>query len=344
MKRVLPLILVAALCACSKGAQTAAANTAAETPAGQTAPAQAEPIKPVPAQLPEILARVNGEAIDKAEFEKAVAAIEGQNQAPVPPDQRDQIFRGVLDQIISYKLLIQEARARKIEVPEPEIEQRIGQIRVQFPSEDAFKQAISQQGVTIEQLRADARSEMQVSKMLQTETEGKIAVKPEQVDAFYKENPSQFQQGERVRASHILIAFPQGADAAAKQQARAKAEGVLKEVKAGKDFAGLAKQHSQDPGSAPNGGDLNFFGRGQMVGPFDEAAFKLAPGQTSDLVESQFGYHIIRLTAKEPATTVQLDEKVRAQVQQFLENQARQQVTQTLLESLKAKGKIEILI
>ena len=347
--RVLPLVLIIALCACSKG-QTASATAQPAPPAGAALPAgaagapQAAAIPPVPAQLPEVVARVNGDAIGKAEFEKAVTAIEGQNRAQVPADQRDRIYRGLLDQIISFRLLIQESKARKVAVPEPDVDARIAQIRGQFPTQEAFVQALTQQGVTVDQLKADARSELQVTKMLQAETEGKIVVKPEQVDAFYKDNPDQFQRGERVRASHILIGFPQNADAAAKQAAKVKAEGVLGEIKAGKDFATLAKANSQDPGSAQNGGDLNFFERGQMVPTFDQAVFAMQkPGQISELVETQFGYHIIKLTEKQPGGPVALDDALRGQIKLHLENQARQAATQVFVTGLKAKGKVEIL-
>ena len=112
---------------------------------------------------------------------------------------------------------------------------------------------------------------------------------------------------------------------------------------AGKDFSALAKQYSEDPGSAPNGGDLNYFQKGQMVGPFDQAVFSLKVGEVSGVVETQFGFHIIKVTDKQPERTVPLDE-VRPQVQQFLENQARQEQTQALLKSLAAKGKVEIFI
>jgi peptidyl-prolyl cis-trans isomerase C len=341
---VLPLIALLVVSACSKGSPSAAAqeNTAA-TGATQAAGAAPAEVKPVPAQLPEVIARVNGEAIGKAEFEKAVQTLEGQNGGPVPPDQRDRILRGVLDQIIGYKLLVQESQSRKVGVPETDIDARLAQVRSQFPNEQAFTQALAQQGVTVEQLRADARSEMLVTKMLQTEIEPKVAVTPEQLADFYAKNPDQFKQGERVRASHILLSFPQGADAAAKQATKAKAESVLKEVKAGGDFAALAKANSQDPGSAVNGGDLDFFERGQMVGPFDQAAFSLAKGQTSEPVETQFGYHIIRVTDKQDARAIPLDD-VKPQLQQFLENQKRQEATQAFVESLKAKGKVEILI
>ena len=146
-----------------------------------------------------------------------------------------------------------------------------------------------------------------------------------------------------MRASHILIAVPKGADAAAKAQARAKAEEVLKDVKAGKDFAALAKQHSADPGSAANGGDLGFFQQGQMVGPFNDAAFSLAPGATSELVETDFGFHIIRVAEKKAGRTIPLEE-VKPQVEQYLEQKNRQEQTDTFVNGLKAKGKIEVLI
>jgi peptidyl-prolyl cis-trans isomerase C len=114
-------------------------------------------------------------------------------------------------------------------------------------------------------------------------------------------------------------------------------------VKAGKDFAALAKQHSQDPGSAQNGGDLGFFQPGQMVGPFNDVAFKLAPGSVSELVETQFGFHIIKVAEKQTARTVPLEE-IRPQLEQYLERMNREQQTDAFVNGLKAKGKVEILI
>ena len=344
MLRLLPLIVLFVATACSKGSPAAAAaseTTPAAAQAGAATPVPA--VQPVAATLPELIARVNGEAVQKAEFEKAIQTVEGQNGSPVPPDQRDRVYRGVLDQIIGFKLLVQESKTRKIAVPDAEVDARIGQIRGQFPSEEAFKQTLGQQGVTVEQLRADARSEMMVTKMLQAEVEAKVAVTPAQVTDFYQKNTDKFQQGERVRASHILIGFPQGADAAARQAAKTKAEVVLKDVKAGKDFATLAKANSSDPGSAQNGGDLNFFEKGAMVAPFDQAAFSMKTGDTSDLVETQCGYHIIRVTDKQASRTVPIDE-VRTNIQQFLENQSRQEATEAFVNALKAKGKVEILM
>jgi peptidyl-prolyl cis-trans isomerase C len=348
--KVLPLIVLLAVPACSKNDSAASAQAGqAATPAnpaaaGQPAPAAAEPpAKPVPAQLPPVVARVNGEPIDKAEFEKALKNVEGRAGGPVPPDQRDRVYRGVLDQLISYRLLMQETRSRKIEVPDAEIEARIAQIKQQFPSEDEFKKQLAERNMTVEGLRADAKSDMQVAKMLETEVNTKVAVQPADVDTFYQQNPDKFQQPERVRASHILIRTEENADAKAKEAAKAKATDVLKQVKSGKDFAELAKQHSQDPGSAVQGGDLGFFQQGQMVGAFERAAFALKPGEVSEIVETPFGFHIIKMAEKQPARTVPIAE-VKPQIEQFLQNQQRQQKTQAFIESLKSKGKVEVLI
>ena len=345
MLRVFPLIAALVVWGCSKSpvqADTAAA-TPASAAAAQSTPTPPEPPKPVPVQLPDVLARVNGEAVSRVEFERAVQALESRAGGPVPPDQRDQVLRGVLDQIIGYKLLLQESKARNLAVPDSEIEGRLKEIRDQFPSEDAFKQMLTERKLTLDQVRADARQDMAISKLIEGEIVSKITVKPEQVTDFYAKNPDQFKQGESVRASHILIGVARDSDAAAKAQARAKADQVLKEVKSGKDFAALAKQHSSDPGSAANGGDLGVFQQGQMVGPFNDVAFKLAPGAVSDIVETDFGFHIIKVAEKQPARAIPLDD-VRPQVEQYLQQMNRQQQTDAFVSGLKAKGKIEVLI
>jgi peptidyl-prolyl cis-trans isomerase C len=349
MIRILPVVVILVVSACSRGtpadAKTTSAvqATAANTQAAGQAAAAVQSEKPVPAQLPDVIARVNGDAISRSEFEGALSSIEGRAGGPVPADQRDRVYRGILDQLIGYRLLTQEAAARKVAVPDADVDKRMADIRQQFPTEEAFRQTLEQRQLTVEKLRTETRSELTVEKMLEDELASKVAVKPEQVTDFYQKNPDKFQQGERVRASHILIPFPPKADAAAKQQAQAKATEVLAEVKSGKDFAALAKQYSQDPGSGPNGGDLGFFQKGQMVGPFENTAFSLKPGEISELVETQFGFHIIKVTEKQTSRTVPIDE-VRPQIEEFLEGQNRQEQARLFVEALKARGKVEIFI
>jgi len=320
-----------------------ATGAAASETAPAAAPAPLLPAKPVPAQLPDVVARVNGEAINKAELENAVKGLEGRAGGPVPADQRDRVYRGVLDDMIAYRLLVQEVKARKIIVPESDIDAQIAQIRSQIQTDAQCQQALTMQKMTLAAVRDDARSELGVGKLVETEIAGKIAVTPEAVTDFYQKNQDKFQQGARVRASHILIAVPDTADAAAKQQAKTKAEAVLKDLKGGKDFAAAAKESSQDPGSAPSGGDLGFFEQGQMVPPFEQAAFALKPGAMSELVESPFGFHIIKVAEKQDARVVPLEE-AKPKIDEFLSSQNRQTQTQAFVSTLKAKAKIEILI
>lgn len=342
--------MVLAFAACSKSAPAAASSQtqATSTPGQAAAPANpaaaaAAAVKPVPAQLPDVVARVNGEAINRADLEEAVTEVEARAGQPMPADQRDRVLRAVLDQLIGYRLLVQESAARKTAVPDADVEARIGQIRSQFPSEEIFQQQLQQRKMTLEQLRVDTRSSMQITLMLQAELDAKTAVTPEQISDFYVKNPAAFQQGERVKASHILVRVQANADPAEREKARAKAAGLLADLKAGKDFAALAKQYSDDPGSGAQGGDLGYFQRGQMVPPFEEAAFALPVGQTSELVTSDFGFHIIRVTDRQPGRTQAIDE-VRGEIEEYLQGQNREQQTRLFVDALKAKGKVEIYI
>jgi peptidyl-prolyl cis-trans isomerase C len=299
--------------------------------------------KPVPAQLPDVLARVNGEPIRKGDFDKAVESVEQRAGRQVPQPERDRVYRNILDELIGMKVLQQEARNRKIEVSDAELNQNIDVFKQHLGGETEFAAALAAQKMTLNEFREETRSEIRVGKMLEAEVNTKVAIQPKDLDDFYAKNPDQFKQPEQVHASHILITVPQNADAKAKESARTKAAALLKQIRAGGDFAALAKKHSQDPGNAGNGGDLGFFGRGQMVAPFENAAFALQPGQVSDLVETQFGFHIIKLAEKKPGRVMTLDE-VRPQLEQYLKNLQIQEKTQAFVSALKAKGKVEVLI
>ena len=335
--------------ACSKGPAKAATSTPGTDPAkagatGQPGqPGQAPAAKPVPAQLPEVLAKVNGAPVNKEDFERALHNLEAQAGGPVPPDRRDAIYRQVLDQMVALKLLSQESQARKVAVADTEVDGKVNEIKGQFPNEQAFTQALQQRQMTPDKLKADIRQQLQAMKLVQSEVESKVQVGDPEIQAFYQKNPDKFQQPEAVHVYHILIRLPENADAAAKQKAKAEAESVLAQAKKGTDFAALAKKHSQDTQSAVNGGDLGFLAKGQAVPPFEAAAFALKPGQLSGVVETQFGYHVMKGGEHRDARTIPLDE-VKAQVGQFLKQQLLEEKTNAFIEQLKSKAKVEILI
>ena len=153
----------------------------------------------------------------------------------------------------------------------------------------------------------------------------KTIVPPSEIERYYQTNEAQFTTPEQVRASHILLKT-EGKDEAA---VRAKAETLLKQVKSGADFAALAKKNSEDEGSAPQGGDLDYFGRGRMAKEFEDAAFALQPGQISDIVKSPFGLHIIKVTDRKPEVKRSLEE-ARAQITEQLATERAQTEVQTI--------------
>jgi peptidyl-prolyl cis-trans isomerase C len=271
-----------------------------------------------------------------------VRTIEARAGQPIPPDRRDEILRGALDQLITYTLLSQESKNRGIKIDEKEIEEKMGQLRAQFPTQEAFDKALKERGMTLDSLRHDARVDLSVNKLMETEVSTVPGPSDADAKGFYDKNPNNFQEQESVRASHILIRVDEKADAATKQKARAEIESVLKQVKAGGDFAKLAQEHSQD-GSAAQGGDLNYFLKGQMVPAFDKVAFELKPGQVSDIVTTQFGYHIIKVTDHKQGRTVPYEE-AQGKIKEFLTGQKKQEHADAFIEGLKKKSKIEVLI
>src|SRR5213593_357419 len=158
----------------------------------------------------------------------------------------------------------------------------------------------------------------------------KVVVPPADVDRAYKNNADQYTTPEQVRASHILLKTEGKDDAAVK----AKAEEVLKQAKSGADFAELAKKYSEDESNAKQGGDLDYFARGRMVPDFDQAVFVMEPGQISDLVKTQYGYHIIKLVDKKPSVTRPLAD-VRAQISDQLGYERAQAQAATLAQKLE---------
>jgi peptidyl-prolyl cis-trans isomerase D len=157
----------------------------------------------------------------------------------------------------------------------------------------------------------------------------KTIVPPSEIERFYRANEAQFTTPEQVRASHILLKTD-GKDEAT---VKAKAEALLKEAKSGADFAALAKKNSEDQGSAAQGGDLDYFGRGRMAKEFEEAAFNLSPGQISDVVKTQFGFHIIKLTDRKPETKRSFEE-ARPQITEQLTYERAQAEVQSLGEAV----------
>jgi peptidyl-prolyl cis-trans isomerase C len=235
----------------------------------------------------------------------------------------------------------QEAAARKVPIADTDLDSRVKQMQGTLTTEQ-FSKALSDRSTTAEQLRTDARIDMMIDKMMEGELATTTPATEAEAKEFYDKNPDKFKQGEAVRASHILVMADEQADEATKKKARTKIDDILKRVRAGEDFAKLAKEHSDD-GSKDQGGDLGFFVREKMVPPFSEAAFALKPGEVSDVVTTQFGYHIIKLAERKEPTTIPY-EKVQPQIVQFLSDQKKRDRVNAVIEEVKKRAKIEVLV
>jgi peptidyl-prolyl cis-trans isomerase C len=316
-----------------------AAASAAPTP-DPGAPPEIDRVTPLPTPLPDVAARVNGQPIPLRTVRLLVEQATRQT-GKIPAAEEPFTYRQALQQGIVRELLSQEAVRRKLTADDARVEQAYKEARAGFKDDKAFAAMLRTFAMDAPGLRKELRVQQTIQTLLtQVADEAQAQVTDPEAQAFYDSHPALFDTGERVKASHILVRVPQGATGAGKEQPRQRAEALLKRVRGGEDFAALARQSSEDPGSAPNGGDLGTFGRGQMVPPFEQAAFGLKAGEISDVVESPFGFHIIKVSEKVPARKLTFAE-VKERLKRDLVLQKRQQAQQSFLNSLRAKAKIE---
>ncbi len=300
-----------------------------------------------------VVVTVNGVDITESKVQALIAPelekMAAKDWSKLPPafaeQYKKQIRQQALENLIVEQLLDAKVKQAKIEVAEEEVMGQIGKIASgQTPplSLDDFKKKIEEYGRSYDELKQQIRKGLGYQKLMESQLEGKIKVTEEDAKKHYSENQKEFETPDQVRASHILIDLkPTAANVdpnEAKAQAQAKAQNLLEQIKGGADFAELAKTHSSCPSSA-KGGDLGFFGRGDMVEPFEKAAFSLEPGQISDVVETKFGYHIIKLTDRKNAGITTFEQAKETIVNQLTQKK-RFELAREFVESLKAKAKI----
>lgn len=283
----------------------------------------------------DVAAKVNGEVIKKSELDAQVEKLK---------EQYPQMFEGadgegrlidfqqrLLDNMINAVLIRQAAEDEGIDVTDSDIEKKIEELKAGFKTQEQFDQALSQAGMDVATLEEQIRDQLVTEQLIATLNEDS-KVSGEEIKEYYDKNKAQFAEVAAVHAAHILF----------DKSDKATAEKVLAEVKAGGDFAALAKKYSKDPASAASGGDLGW-PTTPYVPEFQAAAEKLSPGQISALVETQFGWHIIKVVEKREDRQKTLAE-VTEQIQQIIVQQRNADAYQTFLDDLREKAEIEILI
>lgn len=288
------------------------------------------------------VATVNDVVITQAQFDLEMGRVQERfRQSGRSPGQPElaQIRQAVLDNLIARELLYQESKKKGFKGNEEEVNGQLKALRARFPSEAEFQTGLTKMNITEADLRSQIEQDITIRQFINDTFVDKVTVSEAEIKAYYDNNPQFFTKPEQIRASHILIKVEPQADAMQKDRARKALKKVQQKLQTGEDFGALAKEFSQGP-SAPKDGDLGFFGRGQMVKPFEDKAFAMKTGEVSDIVETQFGYHLIKVTDKKPESTLTFVE-VKERLGEHLKQQKVQQEIGAYVEKLRVDAKVE---
>lgn len=257
----------------------------------------------------ESVATVDGEKISKEDLNETLVQAYGEK---------------TLETMIDDKIVALEVKKEKISVSKDEINKEFETFVENAGGEDAFKAAMEQNGITEKIFKEDIKQYLSIRKLM----EPRIKITDEEIEAYFEENKASFGTPEEVEASHILV------------EDEKLAKEIAGKLKDGGDFAELAKEHSEDPGSATNGGELGFFPHGKMMPEFEEAAFSMKVDTISDLIKTDYGYHIIHVTDKKEAKEATLKDS-KEEIKEKLFEDKLQTEYPTWLTEAKEKYKVE---
>lgn len=258
-----------------------------------------------------------------------------------PAEQIDQIVKQmagqaipeISEQFVQMAAMKDAAAKAGFKAEQADVDEIVSNMVSRLPPGATLEDMMAKSGMTLDEVKKEIRDSLPIQKMFESLTKD-VKVDEAKAKAFYDENNAFFEVPEQIRASHILIKTDDATNDVLKAAARAKIEGILKQVKDGGDFAALAAANSDCP-SKSNGGDLGLFGKGQMVPPFEEAAFALSTNEVSGVVETSYGYHIIKLTDRVPASKRAFDE-VKEQIVSRLTSEEQGKIVSEYVEKISA--------
>ena len=328
----------------SEEKKTEAKPAAAKTKAGDKAAADKKAAKPADESSKKV-AIVNGTVIMQSDMDRGMEGViqrRARTGAPMDEAQLKSIRMDVLNNLINRELLNQESKKQKITITDNQVNGKLSSIKQRFKGDAEFKEMLTKMKLTEAQIKTQLQEDLAIQTLIDKQIVEKINVSEQDAQAYYDTHPEAFKQPEQIKASHILVTVDPKDDPAKKAEALKKIESVQETLKACGDFAALAKESSDCP-SKEKGGDLGYFGTGQMVKPFEDAALALKPGETSGIVETQFGYHIIKLTDIKPEGIMPYAE-VKNQLLQYLKQEKVKAELDSYLAVLEKSAKIDKLI
>ncbi len=289
-----------------------------------------------------VLAIVNETEITQAQLDKEINQMMTRMQGRVPPERLDQMRmqmeEQMLDNLVNRQVLLDKVASENITVSDEDFDTAISELTANLPENVTLDDMLAQAGSTKEEFRENFSMELKIRKLIEGQSGGKIEATEEEARTFYDENKAQFEKPESVKASHILITVEEGASDEDKAAKRAELEALRTTITEGADFADVAREHSSCPSKA-QGGDLGEFTRGRMVPEFEAAAFSQPIDEVGDIVETQFGFHLIKVTSRSEGGTTEFDE-VKEQLVRYLGGQKQQKSARELVEKLVSEAKI----
>jgi peptidyl-prolyl cis-trans isomerase C len=287
------------------------------------------PEKARPKVDPQTLATINGEVVTRSEFEaelsRELQAMEG--EPPRTPEQAEPFKQALLETLVERAVLLQAAKAAQVTVSPEEIDRRVLALASEYPAE-SFEAALSQGQTSRTELERKTREQLTIEKLFESQVYARVAVTEEQIRRYFEEHPDEFSVPEQVRASQIVV---KGLDDAKKLQ---------QQLWSGKKFPDLARRYSLGP-EARVGGDLGFFPRGVMPPQFDEVVFKLGVGQVSDVVSTEYGFHLFKVVEKKPARKPELAE-VRGAIEKKLLAELREKAQKDYVKGLRSTAVVAV--
>ncbi|WP_047861560.1 peptidylprolyl isomerase [Archangium gephyra] len=275
-----------------------------------------------------VVATVNGEVLSRADFEQELGrelASSANESGQHTPEDVEPYKRALLETLISRMVLLQEARTHNVTVSPEEVDRGVLRLSSDYPAGN-FNDVLAQGQLSMAELKAREAARLTIEKLFTNHVYTRVAVTEEELRAYYAAHETEFSEPEQVRAAQIVV---KGIDDARKVQAQ---------LKSGKKFADLARKYSLSA-DAKVGGDLGFFPRGQMPPAFDQVVFYLSPGQVSDVVETEYGYHLFRVLEKKSGRKLEFTE-VREQVETKLLAQRRAEAQETYEKELRTKAQV----
>ena len=296
-------------------------------------------------QTDDKVALVNGVPIEKAEFDAEVFRIQKAVLGfgkPLTCKQVSSLQSDVLESMIRREVLYQDSRKAGIKPDDDAVNKEMKTLRQQFSNESDYQKELSRRNVSEELLRSRLERNSSIKKYVEQHFVPEANVTNSDMIAYYEGHLDTFKQPLQVRVSHILIQTDPKWDKARKHEARKKIEKILKNLKKGGDFASLAREQSDGP-TRTNGGELGYVRMGQLDKEFEGAVFALKAGEISDLIETDYGYHLFKVTDRKPATVLAYD-AVKDKIRRFLIDEKAKQEADLYAKKLREKARVDVLL